>query len=456
MVKNTVNTRELVLDMLMEIYSEKEYSHKVIKSVLDKYDYLSQAEKAFMKRMTEGCVERRIELDYCINQFSKVPVNKMKPLIRALLRMSVYQILFMDSVPDSAVCNEAVKLAQKRKFGSLKGFVNGVLRNIARGKEEIVYPDRKKEYSKAISVQYSMPEWLVKLWQKTFGKEVAEQIVSGLLEERPITIRVDERLSAKQKEELLSGLEKKGVEITPQGYLPYAYELKNIDRIGELPGFEQGQFTVQDVSSMLVAEIAGVKKGMHVIDVCAAPGGKTMHVAHKLEGSGLVESRDLTEYKVDYIKENIERMKLQNVKAAVVDATVFLPESKEVADLLLADVPCSGLGVMGKKRDIKYRAKPESLETIVALQKEIITTIWKYVKIDGVMIYSTCTIQKEENEEMVAWITENFPFELESMDEYLPENLQSETTKNGYLQLLPGVHKTDGFFMARLRRIKSK
>lgn len=438
--------------MLIEIYAEREYSHILIRNVLDKYNYLDSAEKSFMKRITEGCVERRIQLDYCINQYSKIPVNKMKPLIRALLRMSVYQILFMDGTPDSAVCNEAVKLAQKRKFGTLKGFVNGVLRNIVRGKESIVYPDKDKEYVKAISVQYSMPEWLIILWQKRYGKEKTEQIVAGLLEERPVTVRVNETLSVEEKNKWVMEMEQQGVQLQQHPYLSYAYELKHTERISDLPGFAEGIFTVQDVSSMMVAQIADVKEGMHIIDVCAAPGGKTLHVAQKLKGSGTVESRDVTEYKVEFIRENVERMKLSNVITSVVDATQSMEDSKQVADIVLADVPCSGLGVIGKKRDIKYRIKPEGLESILPLQKEIIATVWEYVKPGGVMIYSTCTIQKEENEDMIDWITKEFPFSLESLDAYLPEELHGETTGKGYLQLLPGIHKTDGFFLARLRR----
>ena len=187
-----MNGRDLVLSMLKEIYAGNEFSHILIRQVLEKYDYLDGSEKAFIKRLTEGTLERTIELDYIINQFSNTPVNKMKPLIRSLMRMSVYQILYMDSIPDSAVCNEAVKLAAAHKFISLKGFVNGVLRNIVRNKDTISYPKKEDDYKKYLSVTYSLPEWLVEHFLKAYEKEQVELICAGLLQERPVIIRLQE------------------------------------------------------------------------------------------------------------------------------------------------------------------------------------------------------------------------------------------------------------------------
>ena len=189
-----MNQRDLVLSMLKEIYAGNEFSHILIRQVLDKYDYLEGSEKAFIKRLTEGTLERTIELDYVINQFSNTPVNKMKPLIRALMRMSAYQILYMDSVPDSAVCNEAVKLAALHKFTSLKGFVNGVLRNIARNKQKIAYPKKEEAFLQYLSVKYSLPLWMTEHFVTEYGKEKAEKICAGLLQERPVTVRLKETI----------------------------------------------------------------------------------------------------------------------------------------------------------------------------------------------------------------------------------------------------------------------
>lgn len=437
--------------MLLEIAEQNKYSHLVIRDVLNKYDYLDGRDKAFLKRVTEGTLERRIQLDYVLDQFSKVPVSKMKPLIRTLLRMSVYQLLFMDSIPDSAVCNEAVKLAGKRGFRNLQGFVNGVLRNIVRKKQEIVWPDQNADRINYLSVKYSMPVFLVEKFLAQQGYEKTEKMLESFLTEAPVTIRLKETLKAEDKRLLLKELEACGVHPEKHPYLPYAYSVAGTEGIAALPGFEDGLFTVQDVSSMLVCEAAGVKEGSLVIDVCASPGGKALHAADKLKGSGFVSARDLTEYKAEMIRDNKNRMKAENVEVLVWDARKLREEDVEKADLVLADLPCSGLGIMGRKADIKYHASPESLQQLQSLQREILSVIWQYVKPGGTMIYSTCTVNPDENQENVKWFTDNYPFDTESLSPYLPDELKEEG-KDGMLQLLPGVHETDGFFLARLRR----
>lgn len=447
-----MNNRDLVLSMLKEIYAGNEFSHILLRQVLDKYDYLESSEKAFIKRLTEGTLERTIELDYIINQFSNTTVNKMKPLIRSLMRMSVYQILYMDSIPDSAVCNEAVKLAALHKFTALKGFVNGVLRNIARNKQNIVYPAKEKDFVQYVSVMYSLPVWMVEHFVEEYGKEKAEIICAGLLQERPVTVRVKENLPGEEKGQLLEAWKQQGIQVGEHPYLPYAYVLEKTEGVRNMAGFEEGAFQVQDVSSMLVAQVAGIKPGMQILDVCAAPGGKATHAAEKLNGTGQVVARDLTEYKVNFILDNADRLQLLNLWAEEGDACIFDEDKEEWADIVFCDAPCSGLGIMGKKRDIKYRLTPDSLKDVQSLQKQILSTVWKYVKKDGILMYSTCTVNKEENEKQVQWIVENLPFEVVSMKEELPEEVQADEGEYG-LQLLPGIHKTDGFFLCKLRRI---
>lgn len=448
-----MNSREIILEMLLEIFGNKEYSHIVVKNVLDKYNYLDNREKAFIKKCVDGTVERTIQIDYVIEQFSSVKVQKMKPAIRAIMRMAVYQILFLDHVPDSAACNEAVKLTQKKKYTALKGFVNGVLRNIVRKKEELQYPDREKDPIKYMSIMYSMPQFLVEKWQKEFGVEKTVSILEGFLEERSITIRMKESIVGEELKKRLLAFEEHGVEWTVHPYLSYAYQLKHAFNIKEVPGFLEGDFTVQDVSSMLVGEIAKVKEEDQILDVCAAPGGKSLHVAEKLKGTGHVISRDVSDYKIRFIEESMERMKLTNLETQVFDARVLDESCINQYDIVLLDVPCSGLGVIGKKSDIKYHATPESLMEITRLQKEIIDTVVQYVKNNGTLVYSTCTIVEEENCEMIQYICEKYGFIVEDIKESLPEELQKEDTTYG-LTLLPGIHKADGFFMSRLRKIK--
>ena len=451
-VEKKENIRELAVEMVKEISAGKEYSHILIKNVLDKYAYLPVADRAFLKKVTEGTIERQITIDFVLNQFSKVPVNKMKPFIRSLMRTSVYQILYLDKVPDSAVCNEAVKLAGKRGFSTLKGFVNGVLRNVSRGKEAIEWPDKKKEPLKTFSVLYSMPESIVELLVKQYGESKAEIILKGYLVERPVCVRMSERLSIKQKETVLADWEKAGVKVKQHPWISYAYELSRTGNVRDDSHFMNGEYTVQDVSSMLINEIAAIKEGDYVIDVCSAPGGKALHACDKLKGTGKVDARDVTEQKVSLILENKERMNAENLIVKVWDGRMKDTEVIEKADVVLLDIPCSGLGVVGRKPEIRYRLNEGSFEELSVLQKEIADTVWEYVKPGGTLIYSTCTLRKEENEQMVQYLVDKYHFALESLDEYLCESLHNEDTQKGYLTLLPG-EMSDGFFMARLVRV---
>lgn len=444
------NERELVLQMLMEILEKGSYSHLVIRNVLDKYDYMKQSSKAFMKRVTEGTLERLLTIDYVLDLFSKTPVAKMKPLIRNLLRMSVYQLLYMDQIPDRAVCDEAVKLAGRRGFKTLRGFVNGVLRNISRNKDSIAYPAETDDPVRAYSIRYSMPEWLVSQFFEEQGRERTKEIFESFEQIQPVTLRYCG--STSEKEEWMKLASDNGFCITAHPYLPYACFVEGGESIREIPGYEEGFFTVQDVSSMLVTEAAGLKGDELVLDVCAAPGGKSLHAAQRLP-HGKVTARDLTEYKVSLIEENRRRLCCGNLSVQVWDACCFDETMKELADVVYADLPCSGLGILGKKRDIRYRMTREQEQELVELQKQILSTVWRYVKPDGILIYSTCTIHAAENGQMVEWFTKEFPFVTESFAEALPKELKS-LEQNGMLQLLPETGRNDGFFIAKMRRIQ--
>ena len=426
-----VNTRALVLEMLMEVNEKDQYSHLVLRQVLEKYQYLDKHERAFLTRLFEGAVEKGITLDYVINCFSKTKVKKMKPLIRNLLRMSVYQLLYMDAVPDSAAINEAVKLARKRGFCGLSGFVNGVLRTVARKKQEIVWPKESENPVEAFSVRYSMPEWIIEEWCLDYGRDKTIQILKEFSEkkslEKKLTVRTN--LSRCTPEELRRKLEAEGV----QG-IPYAFAISGFDYLAGLDSFAEGLFYVQDVSSMMVAETAEPKPGDYVIDVCAAPGGKSTHMAELMQGTGMVEARDLTEYKVGLMEENRIRHGLSNMMAVQQDALVYDEASHEKADVLVCDLPCSGLGVMAKKTDIRYKMTKEKAEKLALLQRQILNVVHDYVKPGGILLYSTCTIRKSENEENVDWfLSKHSEFSLEMMR-----------------QMYPGEVGNDGFFLAKL------
>lgn len=412
-----VNEREIVLDSLIEILDKNQFSHVVEKAVLDKYDYLDSKQKAFIKRMCEGTIEKLILIDDVINSYSKVKVNKQKSVIRGILRLSVYQILFMDKVPDSAVCNEAVKLSGKRGFKSLSGFVNGVLRNISRDKDKI---DTDSD---------NMPEWIKNHLIDSYGEERARTIIEDINKEHPVTIRIRDNSSVTKDDGLTAAEGYDDVYLLTKGISP-----------ADIRGYDEGRFTVQDVASIEAVKKAEIKKGDLVLDVCAAPGGKSI-LAYDLGAK--VISRDISDYKVSLIDENIRRCKVDTstrndsyIVTQVHDATIKDESLTDKVDVLIADLPCSGLGVMGRKSDIKYKTRKEDLETLPVLQKQIIDVIIGYVKKGGVLMYSTCTMNPAENEEQVKYIIDKYPFKVEYEK-----------------QFLPGIDKTDGFYIARLRRM---
>lgn len=441
MTKET-DSREIILDILLEILERGGYSHVILRQALNKYQYLDKSERAFISRTVDGTIEYLIQIDYVIDSFSSTKTQKMKPVIRTLLRMSVYQLIYMDRVPDSAVCNEAVKLAVKRKFAGLKGFVNGVLRNISRNKESLQWPDA--------SVRYSMPSWIVSKWERAYGKEKAEIMMASFLNSARTTVRCN--FAKASKEEILKSLREQGAEVSESGVSEGVLYLDHFDHLEGLEAFQKGYIQVQDLSSSFVGEIAAPQKGDYVIDVCGAPGGKSIHIADKLNGTGTVEVRDLTEQKISMIQENIDRCGFGNIRARLWDALVQDPDSMEKADIVIADLPCSGLGIIGRKPDIKYRIKPEDLDSLAALQRNILSVVQSYVKPGGKLIFSTCTINRKENEENAQWFLESFPFEPVNLEGKLGEKINLDTLNQGYLQLLPGIHPCDGFFIAAFQK----
>ena len=443
MTDNTTNIREVVLDVLLEVLENHNLSHIVLKQALEKYLFLERQDRAFITRCVEGTLEYRIQIDAVIDRFSKVKTAKMKPVIREILRMSVYQILYMERVPDSAVCNEAVKLAKKRKFQGLSGFVNGVLRTISREKEKLTWID--------VSERYSIPQWMLSMWEEMYGKETAETIAASFLEERPLTVRFNESIAPAS--ETIREMEDQNITVEKSDVFPGIASIRGFDYLDCVNAFTEGKITVQDPSSSLAAQMASIDSGDFVLDVCSAPGGKAIHAADLLKGTGMVEARDVSERKTDLIEENIMRCGFQNIRTNVWDATVLDPSMVEQADVVLADLPCSGLGIIGKKPDIKERMTREEIKDLAKLQREILSVVTQYVKPGGTLVYSTCTITGEENKENAEWIEKNLPFEKKMIADLLPEALKNSCERN-MIQLLPGIHPCDGFFISAFRKKK--
>ena len=449
-----VNIRAVVLDILTEIEKEGEFSHITINNALLKYQYLDRTQRAFINRLSLGTIECRIEMDYILNQYSKTPVNRMKPLIRRIMRMAVYQIIYMENVPDSAACNEAVKLAAKRGFTGLKGFVNGVLRNISRNKDNITYPDKAKETKKYLSVKYSMPEWIIELWNTNMSYEEIEDILAGMKKDKKTYIRCNTLKGS--TDYIKKILEEEGVTVTEVSGLSYAYEISGYDYLTALKSFNEGLYQIQDISSMMAGEYVKPSTDSLIVDVCAAPGGKSINAALKLAEAaydnkdipesgiskevlkgitGRVIARDVSDYKASLIDDNVARLGIPYIDVEVHNALEFDEELEGKADIVIADLPCSGLGIMGRKPDIRYNITKEKIDDIISLQRDILKVVSRYVKTGGTLVYSTCTINRAENEDNADWICNTLGF-----------------SKDGeYRQMLPSAKAdNDGFFVARL------
>lgn len=448
MTDRGLENREIILDILMEVLEKGSFVHLVLNQALQKYQYLDKSDRAFITRVTEGTLEYLLQTDHIINSYSKTKTDKMKPLIRNLLRMSIYQILYMDRVPDSAVCNEAVKLAAKRHFVGLKGFVNGVLRTVAREKGNLAFDTP--------ALAYSIPQWMYDMWEKEYGSGKAGAVAASFLEESPTWVRCN--LSRASREEIISSLKSQGVTVTEldgdfnESILKSMVSISGYDYLESLESFNRGWIQVQDVTSAFVGEWAGPKEGDYIIDVCAAPGGKSLHLADRLNGTGMVEARDLSYQKTAMIEENMARFGASNMKAVVWDALVLDEDAVEKADIVIADLPCSGLGIIGKKPDIKYNMTREKMEELAGLQRDILSVVWQYVKPGGILVYSTCTIDRHENEDNAVWLADHFPLEPVDLTGRLGVDSDEPSLKNGMMQFLPGIHPFDGFFISVFRR----
>ena len=448
-----VNEREVVLDMLLSL-REGKLSHTILKDTLDSYLYLDKSSRGFITRLYEGTIEKRLYLDFIIDGYSKTPVKKMKPIIMLLLEMAVYQLFFMDRVPDSAAINEAVKLAKKRGLTGLSGFVNGVLRNIARNKENIALPDKNKDLIQYLEIKYSTPRTVVEYLIKDYGNEEAEAILEAFEEKRPLVAR-----ATKNREELIKKLDAEGVRVSTDTIFPESLKILELDSLSYLESFEEGDFVIQDESSQFIGKIVELPKGARVLDLCAAPGGKSLLFAGMEEVDEII-SCDITESKTELIEDNIRRIGTDKIRTRVNDASMYNPDFLDGFDLVICDLPCSGLGVMGRKRDIKYNVTEDKIRELAILQKKILENAVRYVKKGGRLIYSTCTMTKAENEENFTFISEikgfsavDFSDKIRGyVDRYKDGERLVNEAKKGFIRLLPRELGTDGFFISEFMR----
>lgn len=442
-----INPREIAAEALMEIMTEEAYNNMTLRRLLRQNGAMPRQDRAFVTEIVNGTLRNLIYIDHVLNTFSKTKTERMKPWLLAVLRSAVYQMYFMD-VPDSAACNEAVKLAGARGYASLKGFVNGVLRTAAKKKNEIPLPE--KGMAEYLSVVYSHPLWLVRMWVAYYGYEETEAICAYDNQSPDVTIRVNTLKT--NKADLKQMLEKSGMEVKDGHISENALHLTKTADLSRLEAFQKGLFHVQDESSQLAVKILDPQKGESILDMCAAPGGKSFTTAETMENEGNLISCDIYEHKIELMEEGAERLGIGIMECRVKDGAEA-EEERELFDRVLVDAPCSGLGLMRKKPDIRLKKDGNEIDSLAGIQRKILENAAGYVKKGGVLVYSTCTLCRKENEKNLEWFLQNHPdFEAEDITGFLPADWKVETAEKGYLTLLPHKTGTDGFFISRMRR----
>ena len=458
------NPREIVLELLIKKSKGLDLSHKILDEIYNRN--LEDRDKAFIIKVYKGTVANRIKIDYIINNYLKNG-KKPQPIILNILRMSIYQIIELDSVKDYAIINEAVELVKKKGKKQLCGFVNALLRRVSIDKDSIKYPEKKEDTDLYLSIKYSMPTDIIKLLKKQYNLECIEKILDYSNKEHKTVIRV---MSSKiDFNSYLSLLDNNNILYEINKYISDSVILPKVVDIKKIPGYNEGYFIVQDTSSQLVSELVGAKNNIKVLDLCASPGGKTISLYDNLlkhYGENLnVEfiSQDKNENKLLLLRENINRVGFNNIKTLMWDALILKEDYIEKFDIVLLDVPCSGLGVMSKKSDLRYNQTSDSIENLIFLQNRIIDNAIRYVKKGGKLIYSTCTINNKENQLQIDYILEKYNFKLVATNlkfknllhtDEINKVLLENKLKDEEILILPGKIGSNGGYMAVLVREK--
>ncbi|PRR84142.1 16S rRNA (cytosine(967)-C(5))-methyltransferase RsmB [Clostridium vincentii] len=438
-----MNGRSIAVKVLDRITNEGAYSNIILSKELNNSD-LSDKDKALCTEIVYGTLRRLKSLDMIIGSFVR-DMKIMDKTILNILRIAIYQMQYLDKVPSYAACNEAVEIAKTVSDKDSK-LVNGILRNYVKkdGKLEIQFRNKIDE----VAYQLSFEPWMIKLLINQYKEKEAIKILHGLNETPTVTVRVN-NLKA-DYEDVYNRLEEKDYCVEEGFICPEAISIKGGHGIDSNQEFIDGNITVQDESAMLVAPLLEIEKGQIVFDLCSAPGGKATHIAELLENTGEVLAFDIHPQKLDLIKENCDRLGLTNIKLEEMDATKLNPKLALMADRVLIDVPCSGLGIIRKKPEIKWTKKRIELKEIVPVQRDIMNNAWEYLKQDGIMVYATCTLNKEENEENVDWfLSKHKDAQIEKVFIGKGDNLKY--TQTGTLTILPNEHM-DGFFVAKFRK----
>jgi 16S rRNA (cytosine967-C5)-methyltransferase len=445
------NPRAISLDILNRIEETDRHPDDLLNDSFKRYRYLTPLDRAFLTELTYGVLRWRERLDWVIRHFSKVPFKKIELEMLNILRLGLYQIFFLTRTPASAAVNESVELAKKIRERGGGGFVNAILRSALREKEEVPYPDRGQDPLLHISVVHSHPLWLVQRWVKEIGVEETVKICEANNQISALTLRTNTLKIL--RENLIEKLRVKRLDPSPCSFSEEGILLKDPPPVSELPFLKEGLYIIQNEPSQLVTFLLDPKAGERILDACAAPGGKTSHMAQKMRNEGEIYALDVNREKINQIEENCRRLGIKIVKTVRGDAAVSLPFPRGLEfDRVLADVPCSGFGTLRRNPDLKWRRGEGDIKRLSELQYSILKNLSGYVKERGILVYSTCTVFHEENEDVVEKFLKEHPeFRLDRILQILPEKYHP-FIENGYFKTFPPRDEMDGFFVARLRK----
>jgi 16S rRNA (cytosine967-C5)-methyltransferase len=443
------NAREAALKILFEVNEKGAYSNIALNKYFSSTE-LRDIDRAFATEIVYGTVKWKLTLDRVIAAYSTIKIGKLSPWILNILRLGTYQLLHMTKVPQSAACNESVNLAGRYGHKASAGFVNAVLRNIARNGGKIELPSQQEDPAGYFAVKYSYPKWLVEKYIGLFGTEFAESLLDSGNGIPELTVRANTLKTTASV--LVERLAAEDAEAVTGKYSGEAVIIKSSVSVGALAAFKEGLFQVQDQSSMLPASVLAPLPGERVLDACSAPGGKATHMAQLMQNRGIVVARDIHEHKLKLIEDAAKRLGIDIIKCELHDAALPDSAGEGAFDRVLLDAPCTGLGIIRRKPDIKWARETKDFEGIAALQRKLLQTVSQSVKPGGSLVYSTCTILPEENENVVnEFLHANENFEAVDIAQYLPAGLAVHA-KGGMLQTYPNRDGIDGFFIARLRR----
>ncbi|TKJ94165.1 16S rRNA (cytosine(967)-C(5))-methyltransferase RsmB [Paenibacillus sp. CFBP13512] len=436
--------REVALEVLTAVEEEGSYSNLVLNQMLNRIR-LERADIGLATELVYGTISRLNTIDYFLGQFVAKGLNKLQPWVRNLLRFSFYQIYYLDRIPAHAAVNEAVNIAKRRGHQGISGMVNGVLRNVIRRREELVIP-QDLPAAQRISLQHSFPEWMVARWIKQYDEATAEQICISNNEAPSVSIRVNTHRTSRTA--MLELLQSEGYEVEISPLSPDGILVHGGGNMALTSWYQEGLISVQDESSMLVAEAVQVQAGMNVLDCCAAPGGKSVHLAEKMNNNGHIVANDIHEHKRQLVDDQAERLQLSIIETTVGDALTLAERYPAGSfDRILLDAPCSGLGVIRRKPDLKWNKSMADIKEIVQLQQQLLQNMSTLLKPDGILVYSTCTIERSENEAIVeSFLHQNKQFEVVP---FAPITTNHATTG---VQILPQDFHSDGFYIAALRK----